>query len=676
MATPDLRDPEMVDAENAARQERHPLTDDEVLALVRAEITTANTSWTGSMTGTRREAAINAYFGNPYGNEQIGRSQVVSRDTFEVIEWIIPDLMETFTSGDQIVRFDPYGPEDEEEAKQQTDLTNFTLQVENPIFRIIEIALRDGTVQDLGVGKVYWEDRTEVSEESFYGLTPEQLGLISTDPSLEVVALTPMPGEMGIIYDVTVRKTETKGSICIENVPPEEFIIDSDARDVETARFTAHRIRTTASVLRQMGVQEDVISRLGGFTTVDDSGEAIARRSQEDSEVGQSSTRDTRTDSERPIGLFDCWTLIDRDGDGVSELYRVVAAGTGGEPTEIISISMAEERPFIVWSPIRVPHRVNGLSIAWAIADLQEIRTAILRQYLDGLYLGNTPRTIVTGRPDGTLNVDIDSLLAVQPGATIVEYEAGAVRPFQTDTMVSQNAMQGLDLMKQMREERTGVNRFTQGMEAPEVNRTASGLMALQGAANKRIKFIARTFAEEWLKPLGKKVGALNRRYPQPAKAIRLRGKWINIDPTSWKHDYDAVVAVGLGYADKTESLVNMQSVAALQEKIGTLFPASVTYEQAFETVAETLRLMGYRNPARFATEPGQYQPPPPEMEVEEKEIAAKFELRQHEFQIKEKELELKELEIRLQHEVEMRKLGITETEHKLAANPSGKELQ
>jgi hypothetical protein len=213
-------------------------------------------------------------------------------------------------------------------------------------------------------------------------------------------------------------------------------------------------------------------------------------------------------------------------------------------------------------------------------------------------------------------------------------------------------ALTGLELLKQNREERTGVNRFTQGMEAPEINRTASGLMALQGAANKRIKFIARCFAEAFLAPLGRKVAGLHRRYPQSAKTIRLRGEWVTVDPSTWKTDYDATIAVGLGYSDKTESLVNMQTIVGLQEKIGTLFPGSVTYEQAHESFAEMMRLMGYKNPARFSVEPGQWKEPPPEASIDEKKLMVEHDL-------KLRELEVKELDIRLTYEANMAKIGI-----------------
>ncbi len=44
----------------------------------------------------------------------------------------------------------------------------------------------------------------------------------------------------------------------IDNVPPAEFLINREAKSIEEARFTCHRVRKTLSELREMYPDEDL----------------------------------------------------------------------------------------------------------------------------------------------------------------------------------------------------------------------------------------------------------------------------------------------------------------------------------------------------------------------------------------------------------------------------------
>lgn len=42
-----------------------------------------------------------------------GRSQVVSKDALDTVEWMMPSLMRTFAGSDDVVRFEPEEESDE-----------------------------------------------------------------------------------------------------------------------------------------------------------------------------------------------------------------------------------------------------------------------------------------------------------------------------------------------------------------------------------------------------------------------------------------------------------------------------------------------------------------------------------------------------------------------------------
>jgi hypothetical protein len=61
------------------------------------------------------------------------------------------------------------------------------------------------------------------------------------------------------------------------------------------------------------------------------------------------------------------------------------------------------------------------------VEDLQRIKTAITRQYLDNLYLANTPRTAVV---EGQVN--LDDLLNPRPGGLVRTKALDAMQTIQT----------------------------------------------------------------------------------------------------------------------------------------------------------------------------------------------------------------------------------------------------
>lgn len=643
---------------------KEPLSEREILAVLQAEMNAANGATLSSVLSDRRARAIDDYLGAKYGNEREGRSAVVMRDVFETVEWILPDLLETFTAGNTLARFSPKGPEDEAESEQQTDLTNHIFLVENEGFNTLHHWFKDALLQQ-GIVKWWWEESQRVETETYERMTAEQIALLGMAPDLEIVAATPLDQE-GIAYDVMVRRTHSDGRVMVQPIPGEEFLIDRDARSIKEARFVAHMpLDMTASKLRELGYSQEVVDSLQSYPSTENDAETIARRQLED-DPADSRARDTRSDSERQVCYVEALVKIDIDRDGISELMKVCAAGQGSNLYQILYMEPALEINFASLSPILIPHRFNGLGVAECISDLQEIHTAIARTLLDGFYLANYPRHKVLRGPSGMPLVNIDQLLTVVPGSQVEVDRMDAVEPLPTIDPTA-NALVAMDWARQTREERTGVNRYTQGMEAPELNTTATGLVALQGAANKRIKFIARIFAETGVKDLMRGIAGLLKRHQRVAKTIRLRGEWTPIDPSTWKNDYDCSIEVGLGYGDKTEQVSNNQTILALQEKAAVLAPNLVSPEGAFEAIKELLKTMGYRNAERFFQDPAKHPMPPPEPSIDEKKLMLETAKTASDKEIKLRELDLEEMRIRFDHEIELMKLGAKMAESKAA---------
>lgn len=629
------------------------MTEHELLGIIRDEMANA-VAFIETTEDQRRARLLNRYLGAAYGNEVEGYSSVISRDVFEVVEWALPQLVETFLAGDTVARFDPVGPEDELEAQQQTDLANHVFLKENDGFMVLTTAIKDCLIQEIGVVHWYWEHSFKVEHEYYEGQTSEQIALIvSQGENVEITAAAPSQYGPGL-WDVEVARRFDAGHLCIEAIPQEEFIYSTDARSIKDARMVGRRRRITASEMIEYGYDPEIVESLSGDNAAANTSGELARISR-DSSDSANSPRNNRRDSEREIDLAELWIMVDFDGDGISELRKVVVAGSRGSPSQILYHEPAPRKPFAVGSPIFMPHRLNGISLAEVVEDLAQIRTSILRSYLDGLYIAQRPRHIVLGSPEDGPMVDMDALMSVVPGGVVTEYAANALRPMVTIDTTAQS-IAGLELMKGMREERTGITRTWQGVEAPNaLNDTAHGMQMLSNAAGKRLAFIARILAETMVKTLFTGIAAELKQHQRVAKAIRLRGQWVNVDPTSWRNQYDATVEVGLGYGDREQAVFGAQQIGMLQEKLAA-FPETASMvgrEEVWETVREICKNLGFKNAERFFKDP-QTLPPaePPGPSLEQVKL-------EQERILKQQELEVKELDIRLTHEREMAKLGM-----------------
>jgi hypothetical protein len=127
-----------------------------------------------------RERAMDYYLGRmPDLPAQDGRSSAVSSDVADTIEGLMPSLMDIFAGSDEVVRFEPVGPEDEEAAQQETDYVNHVFMQRNPGFMTLYSFIKDALLSKVGIVKVWWEEREEEERETYYGLTEDQFMLLS-----------------------------------------------------------------------------------------------------------------------------------------------------------------------------------------------------------------------------------------------------------------------------------------------------------------------------------------------------------------------------------------------------------------------------------------------------------------------------------------------------------------
>lgn len=555
-----------------------------------------------SLTGNAddRIKALDYYLGEPRGDEKEGRSQVISREVFDTVEWIKPQIAEIFCSGDEVVSFAPRGPDDIQAAEQETEFVNWVVTQKNNWFEIFSSWQHDALIQKVGYVKAFWDDSEDVTEEDYNGIDEASMMRLGSDPHVELAEIESFPDNYGVIvYNAKVKRRSGCAHVRIEPVPPENIRVGKDSRKLSLQdkgqTFVEHVEEKTISDLRAMGFDvEDDLSD-GGQSQAD--WEAATRDS-------NNPLRDTANDVDpamRRVKVRECWVRVDYDGDGIAELRNVIVVGTTilkNETTDLCNI--------VALCPNILPHQHNGLSVADAVMDLQDIGTALLRGSLDNLYLANDGRFAIDAD-----NVNLDDMLVSRPGG-IVRVTGNpnqSIMPLNHSTG-GLNSLPMLEYLDKVKQRRTGVNEQTQGINPNALNDTATGAQMMMTAAMQRIKFIARTFAETGVRDLFPLVHALTLKNSRGPEIMRLRGQWIPVDPREWVNRADLVISVGLGTGDKPQQLMFMDG---LIKRMMEMMPVGLTSPpQLYNAVKKFTQLAGYKDVDSFWLDPTQ-QPPKPE---------------------------------------------------------------
>lgn len=594
-----------------APNEIRALSSEEVSAAVGTEIERAK-DLRGSRIAEDRRRSLRYYLGEPFGTEVADRSQVVLTDTADTIEWIVPSLMRMFTGGPHIARYVPrprVGASQEElqaaadEAEAQTELANQLFLEECDGFMVMLTWFKDALLSKTTQVRPSYEERVEPRIETYRGITQLQVAMVlMSDRMLEPMAFAER--EDGL-FDLTVRQVNAQGRVRVDAVPPERFLIDPrETKLSDETLFCGEEIRPTISDLLALGVPADKVMNLPLW---DDEfpDEEEYERYRDEREVGGPQWRSDA--ASRRVKVYLCYMRIDEDGDGYSELRRLLVAGDSSS-YEILSDEYVNWQPYCSLCAVPLPHKFFGLSLADLVNDLQLIRSTILRQYLDNLYLTNNSLLEVV---EGMVNTD--DLMTRRPGGFVRSLAPGQVNRIETDSL-GEGPLLALKWLDEVREGRTGASRWTQGLDAGTLkNQTAYAVGQLLSAAQAKVDLIGRIFAATGVKQLFKNLRRLIVETPLKKRMLKVKGQWQEVDPSTWQTDMDVEIEVGLGIGQAAERVAFLGQVLMVQEKaVQAGMTNLVGPMELYHTASALLRAMGIRDPRLHFQDPRTAPPPPP----------------------------------------------------------------
>ena len=590
-------------------------------------------------TSLERSRALEYYLREPYGNEVEGRSSIVTGEVAEVVDGALPQVMKVFTTNAKAVEFEPVNEGDGPLAEQITAYVNHIFYKDNNGFEIMHDWFKDALLQKVGVIKAYWNDKKDTTTEKYENLTEDELAMIMQDKEVEVVSqeeveeiieqdpepiidpatgqppIDPMSGkpmvdEMGmpvmlevppivnVYYNVKCKRTKDSSKIKIENIAPEEFLIDKRATTIEDADFVAQRSLVTRSDLIAMGYDRSVVETLSTGDTLDFTPERVARFGPGEEPFATNNSDD---ESMELVEYYECYVRTDLDEDGIAELHRVCYADN-----QVLMHEECDYVPFHSVCPIPIPHKFFGQSLADRAIDLQLIKSTVTRQMLDNLYLTNNYRV---GAVEGQVN--LDDLLTSTAGGVIRIKNPNALVPMTVQSSASQSFPM-LEYLDNIQAKRTGVSDAQQGLN-PDLlsNVTATAVSAMTSASQGKLELVARIFADTGMTSLFKGILHLVCKYQQKERIIKVHNKFVPMNPREWNTEYNVTVNVGLGTGGKSEQLATMQMILQKQEEVikgyGLNNPL-VNIKQYRDTLAKFVNMAGFKDDSAFLMEVSEEQ--------------------------------------------------------------------
>jgi hypothetical protein len=609
----------------------------------------------------QRALALDAYAGkaNQIDPAPEGGSSVGDWSVFETVQWILPSLCRIFAGGDDIVEFEPTGPEDEDVAKQESEVLNHIVTQKNNWFLTCLTWFQDALTTSNAYCMAFMEEKYVVETDRYEGQSAEQLAMILDDDveivgqeeiideeEMEPVGQNPLTGEPimapKVRYNIEVKRVEPVKRLQFKVLPPERCLVGEDTPDftLESANYFEYWELVSISDVRKEG-----------YDIPDDISDDPYTDTEEDTSRDEMLEADRYLDipdpAARQIKRRHIWIRHDYDDDGIAELQYVMRIGR-----EIIDRHEVSTIPVACIVPFINTHRHQGISVADLVFDVQRIKTALLRGGLDSLNLSIKPRHAVSS------DVHLSDLLQTRPGG-VVRLKNGAIPgqghivPLPTEFVFPQ-AQEGLRHMDTVIESRVGVNRIFQGIDASNIN-DHNRIGQLSTMAAQRVEQIARVFANG-VERLFALAHELLIKSGHSEQSIKLRGEWVDVNPGQWRTGRDMRIVAPFAAGNKDSLVQRLMIHLQIHEKALMAGAPFVQQDDAYallNMLAAATDIPG----DRIYTDPATVQPPPPPpdytaiaLQIEDKKVDQKAE---------EVKLEAAQREIESMREDEVKKYQI-----------------
>lgn len=670
-------------AGESGRHNLQEMSENQIVGFLGRKIWQAMNDEDGDISDVRKEN-FNYYMGFEYGDERDGYSSFVTREALETVEWVLPSVLRVFLSGDKVVTFEPVGEDDEDQAQQETDITNYFVMKKNKNgeggFLSLHHWMKDTLMYPNGYIKCHMEEKTITDVGIVTGLTEMGVKMIEDDADVEIIAQrsrmiqVPMPNPVAAqppqqppgpqipgqmpgatnnmmgnpapmspggqpnpndppphqiptppqnvqnvgpsteveVYDLRIRTTKEIMQLRIDPVPPEECLVDNDCTslNLDEADFVCHRVRKPYTHLINEGYDPDELDQVGLGEDYQWNDERVNRLFYEDEDPD---AEDEDDPSMRTFWVHECYAWFDNDGTGVAQHRRVILIGD-----RVFENEETNYQPMIAMSSILMAHKHTGMGYIEIVKDLQLLSSTLVRQLLDNTYKQNVDKTYFS---EDALTEDgstMEAMLNTQAEFVPVRGPAMNAVSKGTPNSVIQQLLPVIEYAEKARANRTGVTPES-GVDANALQEVRQEVFSnAMDRASQRIEMLVRIFAETGFRQLMLKAHQLLRSHWDLESTIKLRGKWVDVDPQGWRDRTDLTVNVGLGFNAKPQQMGLLVQLLSMQKE--ALASAGMSdYKKIFNTLERLVNVAGLGDVREYFIDPDspEYQPPQPQPDAQ-----------------------------------------------------------
>ena len=585
--------------EGATEDTNVPLTDEEVLKICKEDLATCKDNKTEI--DSNIQDWRNLYDGEPLGNETDGRSKYVAKEASKGVNWWMPNALKPFMMSNSIASFAPRTADDVEKAKSQNILVNYQFNNSFPKHKFLHDSLQIFAIEGTAVARIGWIHEEETEVMPFEGLKGDQLmqleqsgAIIEIEDQADVMMdamESPMP-QTETIYKGTATITKTTVSRPdAEPIRNEDFFIIGDT--IDDADCTIQRIDTNRSDLRK---QDKQYNKNGIYENVDD---VVANKEDRESSLGQE--RDTRLKeygkdadtkaagkSREEVTIYEYYGNIDRNGDGIAE--PIVCVWSGNTILRIDDNPFPDEKPPYIGAAFMAnSFSFWGKGLPYFLEDNTRVKTAIMRTFID----------LMASSTNGINHVEKGSLDALNMKrlkeakvGSVVEWNRLAGYQPTVHNEIPQSLQQMYELFTGESENESGITRYSQGLDANSLNKTATGITAIMNQSQMRTWETVVRFAEQYMKPLFRKWIAYNQEFLDQSVAVRVVGDTyteVSKDDIAGEFDLTIDVAIGGSDEDKANKIIQMLQMTQPLVDAGVLPPEHIT-----KLIAELEEIWGF----------------------------------------------------------------------------------
>lgn len=553
----------------------------------------------------RQAENFDYYLGEPLGDEEEGRSQVVSMDCQDLVEADLPSLARIFLSSNDIMEFAPLGHGEDEikEAEEKTKYINYLVRGQRNSYKTLIDWIKESEIQTSAVVKFYVEEKKTTDVREYEGLSEDELVVLMQDlqgmKGVELVDPIEQEEEDGK-YHVTFRVTKKTKKFTIATVPIENFHMTKSASSKDDAMIVGDIQYKTKGQLVSEGWEKEKVKDLPSMVR-DTNGKWIhdkrlpGERSDNKSDGGQW-TADM-------VMIEYLYPLVDADGDGIPERRHVVRAG-GSKILEDKPFGIV---PYAILSGITMPHMAIGRSRTEIAKPTQKFKTHLVRGMADNIYSVSRPSFVINDMDGkGAGSVEMDDLLTERLGR-IIRVDgpvAGNIMPVETP-FVGDKILMTVQYVDAARAQTTGSLMAQQGLNKDALYReTATRFDGVSDQSEAKIELVARNLAETGFRELYEGMAWLVAHYQDDVAEMAVLGKTITIDPRKWKYEHYCTSSVGLGAGDTQEMIANMSGLFTTLKGLQAEGSLLVDSKKVFNAGAKLIKLMGIHNVPDYLNDP------------------------------------------------------------------------